>query len=215
VSLVEDYENILNYPDYTMQELEMIKAYRMKAAKLAMSLIIIMARVHKSKILHIDISPSNILLHFPPDHVDRVYIGVCNWGMATRFIKDEASMYGYPTKVEMEENKKKRYWVALELFYVYGPPNSEIAIECVRWKHLYTSKSNAYLVGKFALSIWNDEWDPRLFKTAECGSIFLSKLTVLTNEDPTKRPSLAHVLEIFKSKLYKMEMPDCCFRYEI
>jgi serine/threonine protein kinase len=83
----------------------MIKAYRTKAAKLAMSLIITMARVHKSKILHNDISPSNILLHFPPDHVDRVYIGVCDWGMATRFIEDEASVYGYPTKAEMEKNK--------------------------------------------------------------------------------------------------------------
>jgi serine/threonine protein kinase len=198
-----------------MQELEMIKAYRTKAAKLAMSLIITMARVHKSKILHNDISPSNILLHFPPDHVDRVYIGVCNWGMATRFIEDEASVYGYPTKAEMEKNKKELYWMALELFYVYGLSNSETVIERVRWKHLYTLQSDAYSVGKLALSIWNDEWDPHLFKTAECGSIFLSKLTALTNEDPMKRPSLAHVLEIFKSKLYKMEMPDCFFRYEI
>jgi hypothetical protein len=105
--------------------------------------------------------------------------------------------------------------VALELFYVYGPPISETAIERVRWKHLYTPQSDAYSVGKLALSIWNDEWDPHLFKIAQCGSIFLSKLTALTNEDPTKRPSLVYVLEIFKSKLYKMEMPDCCFRYEI
>jgi serine/threonine protein kinase len=78
VSPTEDYENILNHPAHTMQELEMIKAYDTKATKLAMSLIITMARVHKSKILHNDISPSNILLHFPPDHVDRVYIGVCD-----------------------------------------------------------------------------------------------------------------------------------------
>jgi serine/threonine protein kinase len=90
-------------------------------------LIITMARVHKSKILHNDISPSNILLHFPPDHVDRVYIGVCDWDMATRFIEDEHSMYGYPTKAEMEKNKKERYWVAPELFSVYGPPNSKTA----------------------------------------------------------------------------------------
>jgi hypothetical protein len=215
VSLAEDYENILNHPAHTMQELEMIKAYRTKAAKLAMSLIITMARVHKSKILHNDISPSNILLHFPPDHVDRVYIGVCDWGMATRFIEDEQSVYGYPTKAEMEKNKKERYWVAPELFYVYGPPKSETAIEHVRWKHLYTPESDAYSVGKLALRIWNDEWDRDLFKTAECGSIFLSKLTALTNEDPTERPSLAHVIDIFKSKPYQMVMPDCCFRYEI
>jgi serine/threonine protein kinase len=192
--LVEDYENILNHPAHTMQELEMIKTDRTKAAKLAMSLIITMARVHKSKILHNNISPSNILLHFPLDHVDRVYIGVCDLGMATRFIEDEHLVYGYPTKVEMEKNKKERYWVAPELFYVYGPPNSETAIERVRWKHLYTPQSNAYSVGKLALRIWNDKWDQDLFKTIECGSIFLSKLTTFTNENPTKRPPLAHVI---------------------
>jgi serine/threonine protein kinase len=132
VSPALDYEGILNHPDHTMQELEMIKAYRTKVAKLAMSLIITMARVHKSKILYNDISPSNILLHFPLDHVDRVYIGVCDWGMATRFIEDELSVYGYPTKAEMEKNKKERYWVAPELFYVYGLANSKIAIERVQ-----------------------------------------------------------------------------------
>jgi serine/threonine protein kinase len=208
-------EDILNHPNHTIQELEMIKAYRMMATKLAMSLIITMARIHKSKILHNDISTLNILLHFPPDHVDRVYIGVCDWDMAIRFIEDEPSVYGYPTKAEMEKNKKERYWVAPELFYVYSLANSETTIERVQWKHLYTPQSDAYLVGKQALSIWNDEWDRHLFKTTECGSIFLSKLTALTNKDPTKRPSLAHVLDIFKSPPYKMELLDCCFGYEI
>jgi hypothetical protein len=75
-------------------------------------------------------------------------------------------VYGYPTKVEMEKNKKEHYWVAPELFYVYGPPNSEIAIERVRWKHLYTPQSDAYSIGKLALRIWNDKWDRDLFKKA-------------------------------------------------
>jgi serine/threonine protein kinase len=215
VSLALDYQDILNHPNYTMQELEMIKAYHTKATKLAISLIITMACVHKKKILHNDISPSNILFHFLPDHVDRVYIGVCDWGMVTRFIEEVSSVYGYPTKAEMEKNKKDHYWVALELFYVYGLANSETTIERVQKKHLYTKESDAYLVGKLTLHIWNDEWDPHLFKTTECGSIFLSKLTALTNKDPTKKPSLVHVLDIFKSKLYKMEIPDCCFCYEI
>jgi hypothetical protein len=35
-----------------------------------LSLIMTMARVHKSKILHNNIPPSNILFYFPPDHVD-------------------------------------------------------------------------------------------------------------------------------------------------
>src|SRR5450759_2678162 len=180
-----------------------------------MLLIITMAHVHKSKILHNDISPSNILLHFLPDHVDRVYIGVCDWGMASRLIEEEASVYGYPSKAEMEKNKKERYWVAPELFYVYGASNSETAIERVRWKHLYTQQSDAYSVGKLALEIWHDEWDKQLFKTGECGSLFLKNLNALTNEDPERRPSLAYVLNSLKSKPFEMEMPDCCFRYEI
>ena len=192
----------------------MIKAYRTNAAKLAMSLIITMAHVYKSKILHNDISSSNILFHFLPDHVDRVYIGICDWGMASRFIEEEASVYGYPPKAKMEKNKE-RYWVAPKLFYVYGAPNSKIAIECVRWKYLYTPQLDAYSVGKLALKIWNDEWDQHLFKNEVYATLFLSKLTTLTSEDLGKKSSLAHVLEIFKSKPYEMEMPDCCFRYEI
>jgi serine/threonine protein kinase len=107
---------ILHHPGHTMQDLEMILAYRTKAAKLAVSLIMTMARVHKSKILYNDIFPSNILFHFPPDHVDRVYIGVCDWGMASRVIEDKTSVYGYPTKAKMERNKKERYWVAQSYF---------------------------------------------------------------------------------------------------
>jgi serine/threonine protein kinase len=55
-----------------MQDLEKILAYYTKGAKLALSLIMTMARVHKNKIIHNDISPSNILFHFPLDHVGRV-----------------------------------------------------------------------------------------------------------------------------------------------
>jgi serine/threonine protein kinase len=131
VSPALDNQYIFHHLGHTMQELEMILAYRTKAAKLAMSLIITMACVYKSKILHKDISPSNILLHFPPDHVDRIYIGVCDWGMTTRFIEKVPLVYGYPTKAEMEKNKKERYWVAPELFYVYGPADSETSVEHV------------------------------------------------------------------------------------
>jgi hypothetical protein len=60
-----------------------------------------------------------------------------------------------------------------ELFYFYGPLNSETSIERVQRKRLYTKESDAYSVEKLALCIWNDEWNPPLFKTVECGSIFL------------------------------------------
>jgi serine/threonine protein kinase len=72
VKLSEEYEYITQHPDHPMDVLEQIKAFCTKRAKLAMSLIMTMVSVHKKKIFHNDISPSNILLHFPPDHVDRV-----------------------------------------------------------------------------------------------------------------------------------------------
>jgi serine/threonine protein kinase len=72
VKLSEEYEYITRHPDHPMDVLERIKAFCTKRAKLAMSLIMTMARVHKKKIFHNDISSSNVLLHFPPDHVDRV-----------------------------------------------------------------------------------------------------------------------------------------------
>ena len=71
---------------------------------------------------------------------------------------------------------------------------------------------DTYSVGKLALRIWNDKWENTLFKMEYFRSIFLKKLTALTNEDPTKKPSLAHVLDIFTSPTYKMELLDCCFR---
>jgi serine/threonine protein kinase len=110
ISFALENQYILHHPNHTMQELEMILAYCTKRAKLALSLIMTMACIHN------DIPPSNILLHFPPDHIDRIYIGVCDWGMATRFIKEVPLVYGYPTKEKMERNKKERFWVAPELF---------------------------------------------------------------------------------------------------
>ena len=77
-----------------------------------------MACVHKKKILHNNIFPFNTLFHFPPDHVDRVYIGICDWGMATHFIEEVPSVYAYLEKEEMERNKNKCFWVAPELSYV-------------------------------------------------------------------------------------------------
>jgi hypothetical protein len=38
-------------------------------------------------------------------------------------------MYGFPSTVEMEKNKRECLWVALELFYVYGPPNFETTLD--------------------------------------------------------------------------------------
>jgi hypothetical protein len=80
---------------------------------------------------------------------------------------------------------------------------------------LYTKEADAYSVGKVVQLIWEDEWDKELFKSAVGANIFLYKLHQLQHKDPKKRPSLASILEIFTSAPHEMELPDCCFRYEI
>jgi serine/threonine protein kinase len=90
----------------TMPEFEKILDFRSKNTKLTLSLIMIMDLVHKGNILHNDISLSNILLHFPPNHIDRVYIGVCDCSLASHIVGDTFSIYDFPTRAEMERNKK-------------------------------------------------------------------------------------------------------------
>ena len=48
-----------------LDELDKIMLYRRNRAKLALSLLIIVEKCHAHGIQHNDLSPSNILLHFP------------------------------------------------------------------------------------------------------------------------------------------------------
>jgi hypothetical protein len=38
------------------------------------------------------------MLHFPPNNLLVVYIGVCDWGEVGRLRKDNSSPYGFVTK---------------------------------------------------------------------------------------------------------------------
>jgi serine/threonine protein kinase len=176
------------YWHISMPELEKILAFWLKRVKLALSLIMIMYHVHRGKVIHNNISPSNILLHFLPDHADRVYIEMCDWGLASCIVEDVLSMYGFPITVGMEKNKRMRYWEAPKLFYINGPPNSETSLERVQRRHIYTLEVDAYSVGKVAKCIWEEEWDKDLFCNGPSMNIFYTKLKPII-QDPKTRPS--------------------------
>ena len=38
--------------------------------------------VHKQNVLHNDLNPNSVMLHFPWDRAGAVFIGICDWGMA-------------------------------------------------------------------------------------------------------------------------------------
>ena len=78
ISEAMENQYVLIESHMTMLELEKILAFLSKCAKLTLSLIMIMDRVHKDKIIHNDIFLSKVLFYFPPDYIYRIYIGICD-----------------------------------------------------------------------------------------------------------------------------------------
>ena len=79
-----------------------------------------MNEVHKSHNFHNDLSPDNILLHFPLDE-SRVYIGVCDWGLTTKLQEPIQSLYTFTKPEDMAETLRKRYWVDPRVTFLYKP----------------------------------------------------------------------------------------------
>ena len=183
---------------------------------LAWSLIYVMDIVHKAEILHNDLTPSNILLHFPPHDKNKVYIGVCDWGVASRVIENKASPYGVMDPDELVQVKERRVGVAPELFFLYGKKDDEERnLERMKRMHPCTTLSDAFSVGHLAKKIWREEDCPELFKDSISKIVFSSKLDGLLNEDPTKRLSLAKVVNDLMSPPYNFQAPNGCFRYTL
>jgi serine/threonine protein kinase len=79
----------------------------------------IMDEVHKSHNLHNDISPDNILLHSPEED-SKVYIGVCDWGLATKSTEPMKSFYTFQDKKSKDEKMEGRWWMDPAIVYVYN-----------------------------------------------------------------------------------------------
>ena len=208
-----DYESILRLKHVPMKTGERIVAFRKNRAMLAWALIYLMDLVHQAKIIHNDLTPSNILLHFPEDNVHAVYIGVCDWGMASRVSENKSSYFGYEHDTAFQENKRLRPFVAPELFYRFGPPDDEERnLDRMRTLHPYTMAAEAFAVGYLGRQIWNNEDSPELFKTEYTKVNFGLKLDALCNPDPRRRPTLAKLVEEFRSSKFNFPVPESCFR---
>jgi hypothetical protein len=210
----EDY-HLVNAADLLPDDVDRVKAYQKNWVKLVLSLLTIMDKCHAQNILHNDLLPSNIMLHLSPGKPENVYIGVCDWGMATRVKEKKASLYGYQKKEEMVANIAQRKHVAPELFYVFEPKGSRNSLEVMQKKHLYTKAADAYLVGMLASLIWKEEWDRTLLPDATVFYGFELKLRGLQDKDPQTRLSISNVLRRFTSAPFNMVMPECCFHKEI
>jgi hypothetical protein len=55
-----------------------VKVFRKKRHELAWTFLNTMNNIHHCHTLHNDMSPDNVMLHFPPNSQDKVYIGIRN-----------------------------------------------------------------------------------------------------------------------------------------
>ncbi len=218
-----------NYPDNIQVRLmhsnpteeEVVKAYhlgrfRKKRTELAWALVHIMNAVHIAGHLHNDLSPDNIMFHFPEDE-SRVYIGVCDWGMTTLATEPMKSLYTFTSEKERTEALAKRWWVDPEIAYLH---KAGADVEIIP---MYSRKSEEYAVGKLAQKInaqcmtqvyfelQRETPHTTKFPFHEFGRVFDLYLDRLCMPGENEHRSLAHVVHRFCGT-YHWPIPDEHFR---
>ena len=116
------------------------------------------------------------MLHFPPIDKTKIFLEVCDWGMACRVSEVVASNYDFQAYDEMERQQQLWQHVAPELFYVFGPRGSETCLKRQKQKHLYSNTSDAYVARMLAKMIWQEEPDKEMLPTWEQVAAFRYKL---------------------------------------
>ena len=125
----------LNYGNYSDDEViraHQLVRFRKKRSELAWALLHIMNEVHKSHHLHNDLSPDNILLHFPSDE-SRVYIGVCDWGLSTKLDEPMQSLYTFTKHEDMVETLQRQYRMDPRVAFLYKTNADIHIIPNTRW----------------------------------------------------------------------------------
>ena len=110
--------------------------------------------VHKQDVLHNDVNSNNVMLHFPRDRDGAIFIGICDWGMATWIQEEAPSNYGKKNEEDLWKHRMKFYYAVLELFHVTrerGTPESPMRMARA-YKH--TIKSESYSVRMLAKKIY-------------------------------------------------------------
>ena len=115
-----------NYPDDEVNQVHRLIRFRRKRIELEWALLYIMNEVHKSHNLHNDLSPDNILFHFPDDE-SKVYIGVCDWGLASKDSEQGQSPYTFTNAEQISETLRRRWWVDPIVAYLHKP-NADVHI---------------------------------------------------------------------------------------
>ena len=172
--------------------------------------------VHKQDVLHNDLNPNNVMLHFPRDRPGAVFIGICDWGMATWIQEEAPSNYGKKAEEDLRKHRAKYYCAAPELFHVTGERGTPQSPIRMAMAHKHTIKSESYSMGMLAKKIYRMDATSTLFqRNKDSNAIkvrFEQSLAELMRVEPTERLIVTHIVHTLKGKPYFIKTPNMCFR---
>ena len=164
-TIVETHKDeILRNTGHDFEARQSLVTYRKHRAYLAWALMYIVDVVHKQDVLHNNLNPNNVMLHFPRDRAGAEFIGTCDWSMATWIQEEAPSNYGKKPKEDLQKHRVKYYCAASKLFHVTrerGTPQSPMRMAMA---HKYTIKSESYLVEMLAKKIYRMDATSTLFQ---------------------------------------------------
>jgi hypothetical protein len=197
----------------TMQEAKRLMAYRRNRTELAWALISIVDAVQQSSVLHNDITPSNVMLHFPNDDGRTVWIGLCDWGMASRINEETHSLYHFKGSSEVRRERAKRWWVAPELMHVIGEPGTSTSPTRALRPPRVSIHTDGYAVGKLAEKIWKkDTLNTDMLPDNTAVAFFRLTLVDLCKSDPLQRRSVTHAVNKLSGPPLFWTPPVNCYR---
>jgi serine/threonine protein kinase len=191
--------------------------FRKKRHELAWTFLNTMNNVHHCHTLHNDISPDNVMLYFPPNSADKVYIGICNWAMAGNFNDLKESLYIHESQ---EARTRMMWWIAPELNYVLPPPGSTRDVDFER-RPKFTPKSETYAVGRIAHWIYSgnlsleyynkqhkEERGDDTFSFSIMDQTFQRSLEQLYKDDPEQHATLNRIVNGFMHTPFNWQVPN-------
>lgn len=180
-----------NTTEKQFEEAHQLARFRKKRTELAWAFLHIMNAVHLAKYRHNDISIDNIMLHFPQDE-SKVFIGVCDWGMATVDSEEVKSLYTFTSEGERQKTLRERWWLDPSIAYLH---QKDADVEIIP---TLSRESEQYAVAKIAERI-----------NMECMS---KEYAQLQREKPTMSKlsdqDLVQIFHTYLKQLYDKGIPN-------
>lgn len=208
--------NFGNFPDDEIVRAHQLVRFRKKRTELAWALLHIMNEVHKSHNLHNDLSPDNILLHFPLDE-SQIFIGICDWGMTTKLDEPMQSLYTFTNANEMAKTMEKRWWVDPRIVYLHKrDADAEIIPKLSIISEEYAVAKIAQHINRRSMSksfemLQRESGSSVVFTNQEFADMFHMYLDRLCNDGRETAGGISHIITRF-SDIYHWPTPTEHFR---